>query len=501
MTISSKSGFTRRFFLSALGAGAATAAGWKSIAFAQAKNSKKPTTQPVDPWDLAHDILKRVKPPRFRQQKFDITDFGAVGDGVTDCTAAIADAIEACHKKGGGRVYVPAGQFLTGAIHLKSNVNLHVTKNATLLFSTDPNQYLPVVLTRWEGNDCYNYSPLIYAYRQTNVAVTGTGLLDGQADLEHWWPWKQQTQWGWQAGQPGQNADTAQLRAQGGAIAPFTQVPVEERVYGAGHYLRPAFVEFYECENVLIDGITITRSPFWLLHPLFCTNVTIRNYTAASLGTNNDGCDPESCTDVVIENCTFDTGDDCVAIKAGRGLDGLQSLLYDGNPTPCQNIVVRNCRFANGHGGFTIGSEMSGGVINAFGENLLMSSEELDTAVRFKTNSYRGGTVENIYVRDVEVPSGTADRAISIDYFYEEGAGGPFTPVVQNVFVSNMIAGENDQSDADSDDYAIYLSGYPDNPIGHVEISDSSFYGQLGNFISYAPDVVFQDVTVNDQPV
>ncbi|MCB1775966.1 MAG: glycoside hydrolase family 28 protein, partial [Candidatus Competibacteraceae bacterium] len=242
MTIPTKFGFTRRLFLSALGAGAATAAGWKSISFAHAKKSDAQSVE--DPWDRAHDILKRVKPPRFRQQKFDITDFGAVGDGVTDCTTAIADAIEMCHQRGGGRVYVPAGQFLTGAIHLKSNVNLHVTKDATLLFSTDPDQYLPVVLTRWEGNDCYNYSPLIYAYRQTNVAVTGRGLLDGQADLEHWWPWKQQTKWGWQEGDPGQNNDTAQLRAQGGAIAPFTQVPVEERVYGDGHYLRPAFVEF-----------------------------------------------------------------------------------------------------------------------------------------------------------------------------------------------------------------------------------------------------------------
>ncbi|MER2526967.1 MAG: glycoside hydrolase family 28 protein [Candidatus Competibacter denitrificans] len=497
MNISSKFGLTRRSFLTALGAGTATAATWGTLPLAQAK---KPSDS-SDPWDITHDILKRVRPPRFPQRKFDITDFGAIGDGVTDCTAAIAAAIDACHKARGGRVYVPTGKFLTGAIHLKSNVNLNVSKKATLLFSTDPNHYLPVVLTRWEGNDCYNYSPLIYAYQQTNVAVTGKGLLDGQASLEYWWPWKQQTQWGWKEGDPGQNADTKQLRTQGGAIAPFTQEPVENRVYGAGHYLRPAFVEFYECENVLIQGITITRSPFWLLHPVFCTSVTIRDYTAASLGTNNDGCDPESCTDVVIENCTFDTGDDCVAIKAGRGLDGLQSLLYGGKPTPCQNIVVRNCRFANGHGGFTIGSEMSGGVINAFGENLLMSSEELDIAVRFKTNSYRGGTVENIHVRDVEVPSGTADRAVSIDYFYEEGAGGPFKPVVREVSISNMTTGENDQADSDNDDYAIYLSGYPDNPIGHVEISDSSFYGRLGNFISNAPDVVFRDAMVNDQPV
>jgi polygalacturonase len=222
---------------------------------------------------------------------------------------------------------------------------------------------------------------------------------------------------------------------------------------------------------VLIDGITITNSPFWLLHPVYCTNVVIRNYTAASLGTNNDGCDPESCTDVLIEDCTFDTGDDCIALKAGRGLDGLQNPFTGGQPAPCQNIIVRRCNFVNGHGGLTAGSEMSGGVRNVFAEQLSMTSPLLDIAVRFKTNSFRGGRVENIHIRNVKVPTGVAERAISIDYFYEEGKGGPFQPEVTGVFVSNMTVGAN--PNAASKEHAIYLRGYASDPvnlIGRVRI-------------------------------
>ncbi len=194
---------------------------------------------------------------------------------------------------------------------------------------------------------------------------------------------------------------------------------------------------------MLIDGITIINAPFWLLHPVYCTNVIIRNYRAASLGTNNDGCDPEACTDVLIENCTFDTGDDCIALKAGRGLDGLTNLLLGGQPAPCQNVVVRRCSFANGDGGLTAGSEMSGGVRNVFAEELSMTNPKLKMAVRFKTNSFRGGRIENIHVRNVQVPTGVTNRAISIDYFYEEGKGGPFRPEVTDVFVSNMTVGPN----------------------------------------------------------
>ena len=454
-----------------------------------------------DPWREAQAILRRIRPPSFRNRYFDITHFGAVGDGVTDCTIAIRRAIRVCASTGGGHVVVPSGRFLTGAIHLESNVDLHLPNtDSVLAFSTDPKAYLPLVLTRWEGNDLYNYSPLIYAFQKQNIGITGRGTLDGQASLEHWWPWKGQTRWGWSEGQPSQSAGSARLRQQGGAAprpdsGAFAQDPISARIYGEGWYLRPNFVEPYGCRNVLIDGITIVNSPFWLMHPVYCTNVTIRNYRAASLGTNNDGCDPESCTDVLIENCTFDTGDDCIAFKAGRGLDGLRNLLRRGRPAPCQNVVVQDCRFANGHGGFTIGSEMSGGVRNVFADGLAMTSPDLEIAVRFKTNSFRGGRVENIHVRNVQVPTGVSNRAISIDYFYEEGQGGPFLPEVTDVFISNMTVGAN--PNPASEDYAIYLRGYQGDPIGRVRISDSSFFARRGNLVEAVTDLELQNVWLN----
>ena len=204
--------------------------------------------------------------PTFPDRDFDITRHGAAPDGA-DSTAAIARAVAACSAAGGGRVLVPAGTFHTGPVHLRSGVHLHVAKGAVLRFSTDPRDYLPVVPTSYEGNDCYNYSPLVYAYRQTNIAVTGEGTLDGQASRQHWWPWVPKAMWGWHKGMPHQGADSRKLRAQGQA-----GVPVGQRVYGAGHYLRPAFIEPYGCTNVLIEGVRLVNPPFWQSTP--CSRAT-----------------------------------------------------------------------------------------------------------------------------------------------------------------------------------------------------------------------------------
>lgn len=308
---------TRRSFLLTLGASGA-AAFLAPFPLARAKHDN-------DPWELAADIVRKIKEPKFPPRDYDITAFGAVGSGTTDCTVAINTAIAFCSKHGGGRVVVPSGIFLTGAITLKSRVNLHVTKDATLLFSTDPSKY-PNVLTRWEGNDLYNYSPLVYAFREKDIAITGEGTLDGQAgtvssvqgNSDAWWAWKGGSGHGCATCFPNQIADSTRLKQQG-AVPLDKQassvVPIEERVYGiepngTQHYLRPPLIGPYGCENVLIEGVTLHRSPFWQMHPLFCSNVTIRNVTASSLGTNNDGCNPESCSDVLIEDCTFDTGDD-----------------------------------------------------------------------------------------------------------------------------------------------------------------------------------------------
>src|SRR5690348_8231038 len=237
-------------------------------------------------WDLVPGILARIKPPTFPNRDFDITRYGAVGDGHTDCSTAFRQAIDACNRAGGGRVVVPAGRFLTGPIHLKSNVNLHVTKDATVLFTTDTNAYLPQVLTRFESTELMGYSPFIYALDQENIAVTGEGTLDGQASDENWWAWK---------GQRGRTTGT-QTPARDRLVAMAEQgVPVAQRVFGEGDYLRPNFIQPYRCRNVLIEGVRIRNSPMWEINPTLCTNVTVRGVHISSHGPNNDGCDPDSC--------------------------------------------------------------------------------------------------------------------------------------------------------------------------------------------------------------
>jgi len=405
--------------------------------------------QSADPWTQADEIVSRIRAPSIPRRAFPITRFGARGDGVTDCTAAIAAAIEACVAAGGGRVLIPEGTFLTGAIRLRSRVELHLVAGATLLFSTDPHQY-PNVLTRWEGNDLFNYSPLVYAFRETDIAITGEGaesILDGQASTSTWWAFAALA-----------NSDSLQLKAEG-AVPGMT--PIEQRVFGIDasgvqHFLRPPLIGPYGCENVLIEGVTLHRSPFWQMHPLLCKSVTIRNVTASSLGPNNDGCDPESCTDVLIESCTFDTGDDCIAIKAGRGFDamvdnGVRSRLgalppWVSFPTTCSNLVIRNCTMQSGHGGVTLGSEMSGGIDHVFAEDIDMLSNTLDIALRFKTNTWRGGFMTNYYARNINVPNGVSasNGVITIDYFYSANASdrpqdaGPFMPYTDNINVSNL---------------------------------------------------------------
>src|SRR5205085_1230806 len=297
-------------------------------------------------WAAMPTILARIKPPTFPARDFKITDYGATIGGTSDCTEALRKAIEACHVAGGGRVVGPQGLFLTGEIHLRSHVSLYVSEGATLKFSSDPAKYLPVVYTRFEGTECMNYSPLIYAFEQENIAVTGTGTLDGSAADENWWAWNRK----------GANGADALARASIRRLIDFGErgVPVKDRVFGQGYYLRPNFIQPYRSRNVLIEGVRIINSPMWEIHPVLSTNVTVRGVRINTHGPNNDGCDPESSRDVLIEDCTFDTGDDCIAIKSGRDNDGRRVGVA------AENIIVRNCTMKDGHGGVVIGSEVSG---------------------------------------------------------------------------------------------------------------------------------------------
>jgi polygalacturonase len=422
-------------------------------------------------------ILQRIKPPVFPKRDFLITRFGAVGDGQKDCTESFRKAIIACNKAGGGRVVVPAGSFLTGAIHLKSNVNLHVSAGATIKFSQDPAKYLPLVFTRFEGMELMNYSPFIYAFEQENIAITGVGTLDGQSDKEHWWPWKANTKGG-----------PNQVKARD-ALSEMIEknVPVRERVFGEGHYLRPQFIQPYRSKNVLIEGVTIINSPMWEIHPVLSSNVTVQSVKINSHGPNNDGCDPESCTDVLIKDCVFDTGDDCIAIKSGRNADGRRINVAS------ENIIIQGCQMKDGHGGVTIGSEISGGVRNVFAENCRMDSPNLDRALRFKNNASRGGLLENIYMRNVEVGQ-VADAVVSVDFYYEEGEKGSFIPVVRNVRVRNVNSKKSK--------YALYLRGFKNAPVTDIRIEDCTFDNVAKpNVVENVRDLTMRNVHINGKLV
>lgn len=479
---------TRRAFLKSLLVGSAVAAAGPSWRYgANRFRWPVPGAESPDPWDKVPEILARIKPPVFPDRVFDVTRFGAVGDNKADCTAAFQKAIAACNAAGGGRVMVPAGEFLTGAIRLKSNVDLHLDRAATIRFSRDSRKY-PTVFTRWEGVELMNFSPFIYAFEEQNIAVTGSGTIDGNADCGHWWPWKGRKNCGWKAGDPEQAKDRNALfqMAENG-------VPVAQRIFGEGHYLRPNFIEPYRCKNVLLEGLTLNNSPMWQVHPVLCTNVTVRKMTitGASVnrdsGPNTDGCDPESCTDVLIQDCEFNTGDDCIAIKSGRNADGRRVNV------PSQNIIIQGCRMKDGHGGVTIGSEISGGVHHVFAENCHMDSPHLDNAVRIKNNAMRGGLLEDIYARNIDVGQ-VAMAGLTIDDLYEEGEAGKFIPVVRNVEIRNLTT--------KMAQYALYLRGLKNAPLQDIRLVDSDLEGvEKANVVENVAQLKLHNVRINGKLV
>ena len=408
-----------------------------------------------DAWKTEYpQILARIKAPTFPKKDFNILKYGAKPAGIVDCREAINKAIDACTKAGGGRVVVPAGEYLTGAIRLRSNVNLYVSKGATLKFSTDPKAYLPLVHTRWEGMELMHLSPLIYAFEETNIAITGDGTLDGQGKA-FFWKWHGNPRYGG-------NPDVISQRAARAKLYEMMDkgVPVSNRIFGEGHYLRPQFIQPYRCKNVLIEGVQIVDSPMWEVHPVMCENVTVRKLNIASHGPNNDGCNPESCKDVLIDECFFDTGDDCIAIKSGRNNDGRRLN------TPSENIIIRNCTMKDGHGGITVGSEISGGVRNVFAHDCKLDSADLWTALRVKNNASRGGKLENFYFRNITV--GQVSRAVvEIDFNYEEGAKGDHTPVVRNYVVEDLTCATGNR--------AVDLQGLSNAPIYDVTMKNCTF--------------------------
>ncbi|MDT0444724.1 glycoside hydrolase family 28 protein [Streptomyces johnsoniae] len=444
----------------------------------------------ASPADLARRqadaIAARVRPPRFPDREFPVTDHGAVGDGITDCTAAIAGAIAACHAAGGGHVIVPEGTYTTGAVRLLSGVDLHLHAGATLAFSRDPAAYLPPVLTRFQGVETYGYSPLVYAHGQRNIAVTGAGVLDGRADPDHWWPWSGQEEFGWRPGMPQQEDDWPRLWAQA-----ERGDPVAERVYATGHHFRPNFLETYDCENVLVEGVTFVRSPMWVMHPVLCRNVLVQNVTVDSIGPNNDGCDPESCRDVVIRGCVFNAGDDCIAVKSGREADGRRVNV------PSENILIEDCVMLHRYGAITLGSDMTGGIRNVFARRCRIGGPGLYFGLYIKTNSVRGGFAENVQLDDLSVTHLTKEF-LTCDFHRGEGDTGDHPPHVGDIGVRNVTVGQARR--------ALLARGYPHAPIRGLRLADCSFAAlDEADRLEHVEGLVLEDVsrpepTQRDEP-
>ncbi|WP_323816415.1 glycoside hydrolase family 28 protein [Cellvibrio sp. NN19] len=419
-------------------------------------------------WKQMDVILKKVESPKIPDKSFVITDFGAKANSTDDSRPAIMSAINAAVKAGGGRVVIPAGKWISnGPIHLQSFIDLHVSEGATLLFGAAAKDYLPAVFTRWEGTEIYGYSPLIYANKVTDVAITGTGTIDGNAQSEfHAWH-KQQA------------GDIASLRKMG-----FDGVPLEKRQFGEGHFLRPPLIQIVNAERVLLQGYTATNSPFWVNHLVYVDHAQMRNVNVDSMLPNNDGIDVDSGRWVVIEDNHFRTGDDSIVIKSGRDLDGRKI------GRPSENVVVRN-NILDGEDGIGLGSEMSGGIKNVFfTDNTYIKGTSV---FRLKANLDRGGSVEHVRIRNTKI--GEAKYLFWFDLSYVAGyLGGNFPSKYHDIVFENIVAEKID---------TFFISHAPEEqPLENVLFKNIQVKSakQFMEFTSLK-NVIFTDVTINDQKV
>ncbi len=391
----------------------------------------------TSPIDAQKSIVDNIALTRFPDREIIVNP---TGDSTACARQLLQQAIDSCSLAGGGKVVVTDGYYrLNGPLHLKSNVNLHLQDNAYLQFSGRSADFLPVVLTRWEGTELYGHSPMIYAYHAHNIAITGKGTIDAQGGKE-FAAWSER-----------EAADRDRLREMGDKL-----VPVQERVFGEGTILRPSCIQPFGCSRVLIEDITVKDSPFWTIHPVYCDNVIVRGVTINSHFPNNDGCDPESTNNVLIENCTFETGDDAVAIKSGRDTDGR----YVGRPS--ENIVIRNCLFHSECNGLCIGSEMSGGVENVYMSDITIGT--VKNALYFKSNRDRGGYIRNVVVKNI-----TIERAkgaiLRFETNYFGFRGGNHQAKYEHFDIRDVKAGK-------ADHYAIFMDGNEEKKIDDIRISN-----------------------------
>lgn len=409
--------------------------------------------------------------------------------GADDSRQALQKLIDQCSEQGGGKVIVPAGVHeMDGPLQLRDNVNLHLLDGANLHFTSDPDAYLPAVLSRWEGTEVYNRSSMIRAQGCRNIAITGEGLavIDANGGVMARWGMPlgtvefQENIHGTHGETP-EKADVDRLRQMGDDLT-----PVSQRVFGKGTHLRPCAIEFHRCQQILIQGIVLKNSPFWCIHPLYCEDVTVRNVCIDSHFPNNDGCDPESSKRVLIENCYFQTGDDAVAIKAGRDADGRRVGI------PSENIVIKNCSFRSECNGLCIGSEMSGGVRNVFMKNIDIGN--VKNALLFKSNLDRGGFIEQVYVDNVSIKK-VAGAVLRFETNYFGYRGGNYPARYSDFRISNVSA-------ESADAYAIYYDGNDSEPIRNISVENFSVdHAAHAHYLYKTHNCIFCNCSVNALPL
>ncbi len=425
------------------------------------KQSKKKVS-----FDSKEEILSRIKVPVFPDNFFLITDFGARGDSVSNCKPAFDKAMAAIKDAGGGRIIVPPGVYrMEGPIHFTGNTELHLSEGAVLKFSGEPSGYLPVVATSWEGTLLFNYSPFIYAHNCKNIAITGKGIIDGEAS-QTWQLWRDK-----------QRDDQLLSRKMNNS-----NVPVEQRIFGEGHFLRPHLIQFYECENILIEGVKIEDSPFWCVHLLMCKNATVRGIEFDAQNKNNDGIDPEYSEDILIEDVIFNNADDNVAIKAGRDLEGRTI------GRSSRNIIIRNCKLLGLHG-IVIGSEMSAGVHNIFVENC-HATGYLKRGLYIKSNPDRGGEISNIFFKNVKLDK-VEDCFFITSFYHKEGKGNVTT--IHKIFVEDVVCNEATAG-------GIVIHGFSEKKIENIFFKNISILkAGIAFDLQDARNIILEDVSIGGQ--
>lgn len=451
--------------------------------------------------------MPKVTAPVFPDRSVCVSDFGAIGDGSSLCTSAFEKAVEALSKQGGGKLIVPQGVWFTGPIVLKSNINLHLEKGAIILFTPDVNQY-PIIKTSFEGLDTRRCQSPISGKGLTNVAITGEGVIDGNG--EYWRPLKRSkvtdSQWKTITSRGGVFRDKNywapyESTLKGEAVSDMNvpkNVTSEAEWKSIQPFLRPVMISFVSCKNVWLQGVIFQNSPAWNLHPLMCENVLIEGVQVRnpSYAQNGDGIDLESCKNTLIVNSTFDVGDDGICIKSGKDADGRRRGI------PTENVVIDGCTVFKGHGGFVVGSEMSGGVKNISVSNCQFLGT--DVGLRFKSKRGRGGVVENIFIRNISMFDIVTD-AITFDLYYggksavedlEEGKNVDIkkmpvdetTPMFRNIDIEDVVCRGARR--------ALYFNGLPEMPIKNINLKNIHISARQDAAFHYSEGIKKENVQI-----